>query len=228
MNFVIDGLLVAVGVLCIVIGVRKGLFKSAADCLKLIAAAILASIAAHPISKWVFDAFVLEGFSERVRESVDGLEHVEGVQNYFETLPDFLKGFLQTRGITSSSLADTVSDSSEAVAQSIIDVLSPVFISIISFFAFIVLFIIFVILLSIVVRMISGIVALPILSQIDSLLGGVFGAVFAVIIMWIIVGAIQFIASLGGQETYVALKDAMDSSAIGGFISTLNPFSFIF
>ncbi len=228
MNFVIDILLLAVIIFSVVLGIRKGFFRSAADCLKMIAAAIFASLIASPISKWIFDVFVLEGFSEKVGESTQGLQNAEAVTAYFDTIPEFLQGFLMARGITSSSVANSLENSADAVAQSIVDVLSPVFISIISFFVFILLFIIFVILLSIVVRIVSGIVSLPILSQIDSVLGGVFGILFAMVLVWIILGALNFMAALGGSDISTWLENSLNSSYIGSFAQTFNPLEWLF
>ncbi len=228
MNFVIDILLLAVIIFSVVLGIRKGFFRSAADCLKVVAAAILASLVANPISGWMFDVFVRDGLSSRISESTQGLENTEAVTAYFDTLPEFLQSFLVSRGITASSVASSLDSTSTAIHDSIMNVLAPVFISIISFFVFILLFIIFLILLSIVVRLISGVVSLPILSQIDSILGGVFGILFAVVLVWIILGALNFVADLGGSDISVWLDDSLNKSYIGSFVYTFNPLSWLF
>lgn len=114
MGILLDILVILIGVLCIVIGVRKGFLRTAAIALCVLLSIVLSGVLSRPMAQAVYTdsveptirAAITEGIKSVGNDSLDeGLGHIEGF------LPNFLNRFLSDGGKSlNESLVDHYGD----------------------------------------------------------------------------------------------------------------------
>lgn len=228
MKFVFDGAILLVLVLFTIFGVKKGFVRSVAEFLGAIAAAVAASWVGGMAAEFLYNTFFRQGVYDRITVVSQGASSQEAVEQFFTGLPDFIVRLLEMNGITAEKAAASVTGAGASVAQAVTDVLSPVFIGLIKVFAVIVLFLLFMVIIRAVAGLISGICSLPILRQVNGLLGGIFGFLMGTVIVWIVVGAIQFFEPMMAEDMRKEVSSTVDSSVVCKWVVSMNPVKWIF
>ncbi len=224
------------GILCVLVlvtalGVKRGFIKSTVHFLGAVIAAFLASALGGAAAKWVFDAFFREGLVARIASSIAPLGEGSisaAVSEVLESLPDFLVRTLEDAGITANSLEGIVSTRSGEVPELIADALAPVFISFLKVLAVFVLFMLFMILVRLLADLVSSMFTLPLLRQVNGLLGGVFGFLLALVSIWVILSALQVFLPMLTPEAQTEVNELLDRSVILGILTKMNPLRVMF
>lgn len=230
MQFVFDAIILVMLIIFTVIGVKKGFVRACAEFLGAIASAIAASMLGGQLASFLYNTFFKEGIYEKISTAVsaDGAGVSDGIKKLFEGLPDFVVQWLSSNGITAKGLEASAGQSSKAVATVITDTLSPVFISLIKVFVVIILFLLFMIIIKAIANLLSGIFSLPILRQINGLLGGVCGLFLGTIVIWIVVGAVQFFEPMMASDLQKDMDKTINNSIICKYVVAMNPVKWIF
>ena len=231
MNIMLDLVILCVFVLFTVIGVRRGLVKSAAHFLGSILAAFFASALGGAVANFAFKTLFRDALVKRISESLSSLgagSMFSAIENVLSSLPDFIVRALQQAGITANSLEGVVANRSGQAAELIADSLSPVFISFLKVLAVIVLFALFMILVRVLADMVAGVFRLPMLRQFNSALGGLFGFLLALVSVWIAVSAIQVFTPMLAAEAQTDVELMLDRSVLAGLIIRMNPLGAMF
>lgn len=228
MPYIIDIVVVLLAIILIVTGVRKGIIRSAIEFLGTIASVLVASWLGGMVSAWIFDTFFKQGLYDRVLKIAQGKTGPEAVTSLFEGLPEFVVRLLGMNGITESSVSHTVNSSAVDIAGGVTTALSPVFISIIKVFAVIILFVLCMLVVKGLASLISGIFRLPVLHQLNGLLGGIFGLLSCAVIVWVAFSLFTFLSPMLDAKGQKTVDDALDKSIVTKHIVALNPFDWIF
>ena len=228
MQYAFDGIILLVVVMFTVIGVKKGFVKSIAEFLGAVISAIAASWVGGIISTAVYDSFFRQGVYDKIQAAATSTEAGGTAEKILNSMPEMIVKFLEMNGITAESIRTTVDTAGASAAKAVTDAVSPVFIGIIKVFAVIVLFLLFMIIISAVARLISGICRLPVLRQVNGLLGGIFGLMLGTIVVWIVVGAIQFFVPMMSQDIQKNVDTTVNNSYIAKVVANLNPIKWIF
>ncbi len=231
MNYALDIIFLCVLLLFTVVGVRRGFIRSGLHFLGTVIAAFLASALGGAVAQWVFDALFRDALVSRVNEGLAaiGTDSVElALQNVLSSLPDFLTRALTDAGVTVSSLQGILANSNAEAAEVITDSLAPVFVSYLKVLAVIVLFFLFVLLVRPLSQLIAGIFRLPLLRQVDGLLGGVFGLLLALVALWVAVSAVQVFLPMLTGSVQADVQVALDHSILAGALIRINPLSIMF
>lgn len=231
MGYVLDILIVAVCVVFIVVGAYRGLIRSAAHFLGAVLAACLASALGGPLAQWVFDTLFRPALVERIGESLTSFgsgDTLAAVQQVLSSLPDFILRALEQAGVTDVTIASSLANQSSQAASAIADTLSPVFVGFLKVLAVIVLFFLFMM----VVRALAGVLStafhLPILRQVDALLGGVLGLLLAVASLWILLAAVEVFTPMLASDMQAQMEDALRQSTLAGPLVNWNPLDIMF
>ena len=227
MSIIFDIVIIVIFVIMTFSGIRKGLIKSLADFLGAVIAAILASSVAVWVSEWIFNSFIRQGIYDRVSETLKKEETREAVSSVFETLPDFFVDMLSQKGINEITVATQAVGTKDDISNFVVNAISPVFILMVQFFAMILLFILFLILIRFVASIVTKLFSIPILAQLNALLGGVFGFLFSVIITWLAISLLMVAIGTFDQETALNIENAVNNSYLAKYIFELNPFAFL-
>lgn len=110
----------------------------------------------------------------------------------------------------------------------ITDYLAPVFTGFLKVMAVIVLFFLLMTLVRLLANLVGRTFRLPILGQIDGLLGGVFGFLLALLAVWIVVAAVTVVMPILDTATRYQVDQALDQSVIAGLFMQANPLKGMF
>lgn len=231
MNMILDIGLLCVFLFFILIGVKRGFIRSAVHFLGAVIAAFLASALGGAAAKWVFDTLFREALVSKIGEtifSLGGQGAAAAAEETLSSLPDFIQRALEEAGITVGSLQGMLASKTGEAAELIADALSPVFISFLKVLAVIVLFMLFTMLVRVLANLVASVFRLPVLRQLDGLLGGVFGFLLALVALWILVSAVQVFIPMLAVGARADLEEALDHSLLAGLLIKSNPMGTMF
>lgn len=231
MNYALDIVLLCVFLLFVAVGVRRGFIRSAAHFLGSVIAAFLASALGGAAAKWVFDVLFRDALVEKIGASIGSLggnNAAAGIQEVLGSLPDFLVRALEAAGITSASLEGMLATKTGEAAELIADSLSPVLVGFLKVLAVIVLFLLFMMVVRFLADLLGRAFRLPILRQLNGLLGGVFGFLLALVAVWVIVSAVQVFLPMFTSEARQSVEEALNHSILAGLLVKSNPLGAMF
>lgn len=183
MSLVLDVILLIIAAICIISGYKKGLIRSV---MNLVTAAVsfLAAYALTPkLSAYISDKFVMNMVSGDIKDTLDSLTSVNGgdLVKLFSDMPEALSNMLSRYNASPSVGAVTAAETSESLARTIA---APVVNTVSTAISFLIIFIVAVIVMKILTLILDGLFKLPLLNGANKMLGLVFGAVTAIVIIW--------------------------------------------
>ncbi len=228
MNYIVDIIILVIIAIFTVRGVRNGFFYSAANFLSVVVAIIIATLFSDMVSEFLFNTFFRAGLEERLMLELeqDGLNLA--VQNLFETLPKFMIDALAERGITQVSIVDGVSGTTEEMAIAVTASVSEAIITIINFFVIIILAIILIIAIKFAIKLANNVFKLPLISQVNQILGGVFGFMFSLVLIFVVISAATFLLNVANDTWMITINEYLENSLLAEKIMNGNPFTWIF
>lgn len=190
MAYLLDILLVALFVLCVWIGWRRGFIKTVSGLIALVVALVVASILSGPIANAVYGTAVEPVVMTTLEEqfATEALPTAAQMDAALEKLPAFVIGLLKAGEMDSgAAILEKVNAvaAGETVAQAITDrVITPIVLPLMQMLCSVILFIVAYLLTAIVLRLLDVVAKLPLLKQLNNLLGVVAGAVTGAV--WVV------------------------------------------
>ena len=232
MEYILDLIFIALAVVMIILGAKKGLIKALLDGLSTIASGIIAYILATPVAKVIYDAFVrgvvksefLKGLNDSGTDFGSISEKVNALVN---ELPEGALAIASKFGFdVNGAISDVVSsapDSNESLVETLMtNIGDNIFLTITEAVTMIALFIVVSIALTFVIRLLNKVVKkLPVIKQANKLAGGLLGLVKAVVIIFVISTVLVFVQN---EE----LAPMINSSVILKVVNDINPLLNIF
>lgn len=228
MQYLADIIIAVALIFFTIAGVHKGLFKSIADFLGVIISAVLAAAFSTKISTMIFDTFVKTGLETRINTSLESTTESYAVFELFENLPSYVLALFERQGITEEALAASIKSSSDEACDVIMNTITPTLVMIINFFVIIILFILLVVVIKFIAKIIDGIFKLPLLAQLNELLGGVFGLLAGLMFVFFVISAVDFASLVVSSSITESIETALENSFLTKIIIDNNPFSSIF
>lgn len=191
---VADILIIAVIVIFIAVGSVRGIAKTLLNLAGIVITAVASYYLADFLSQLVYNTFVKDIIITNLEIAIqnNGIEYA--MNNCFEAVPSWITGMISmVLAVFGTNIADfqkslTIPESFAATtAETIEGVISPIIISMFSGLLVIILFIVIFILIRQLIKLLEKVFEIPVIKQINHLLGGVLGAVEGLIIAWIAV-----------------------------------------
>ena len=110
----------------------------------------------------------------------------------------------------------------------VVDYLSPVFVNFLKVLAVIVLFFLFTTLARLLAALISDLLRLPILRELDGILGGVFGFLLALVSVWVVVAGVTVFMPMLDASSQGEVQAALDGSVFTATLVKMNPLGGMF
>lgn len=232
MEYILDLIFIALAVVMIILGAKKGLIKALLDGLSTIASGIIAYVLATPVAKVIYDVFVrgivksefLKGLDDSgtdfgsISEKVNALvnELPEGALNIASKFGFDVNGAI-------SNVVSSAPDSNESLVETLMtNIGDNIFLKITEAVTMFALFIVVSIALTFVIRLLNKVVKkLPVVKQANKLAGGLLGLVKAVVIIFVISTVLVFVQN---EE----LAPMINSSVILKVVNDINPLLNIF
>lgn len=223
MHWVLDAAVLAAVILFAISGAKKGFVKSCADFFGALIAMVGAGILSNPAAQWIYVTFFKEPLVEKISATVMGLGTGEAVQAVFSGFPEILQRALSAAGITQGSVVAQLQNGADSVAEGIAEALSPMLTGFVRVLAMVVLFLLLVVLIRAVATLLTGLFELPILREVNGLLGAVFGALMAVIVLWIVLSCVQVFTPMLSADMQGKIYEALEGSLLAGALYGFNP-----
>ena len=205
MAIIVDLVILAIFVLCIIIGYIRGLTGSLIKIVSFVLSLVIAFVLFIPISNLVINHTQIdESLEQSIREMIIGNE--EGQE---ENMPEAITDYITQQ-------VESASDSAkEAIADS---TASEVSLTIVKAGTWIVLFIVARILLIFLKFITSLITKLPVIKQFDKLGGIIYGILEGLIIVYVLLAIISFVSPMMNGT----LANAIEESHVGSMLYNNN------
>lgn len=218
-----DIIIVAVIVLFALIGVKRGIAKTILNLAGLVLTAISAYYLSSFLSQFIYDSFLKQTVITNIQQIIEqnGIDYA--LNNCLEAVPQWINGILSFfAGIFGVSLDEfesqliIPSDISSSTSQVVESTVAPVVTSVLLIIFVIVLFIIIFIIVKKLIRLASGVFNIPVIKQINQLLGGIFGLAEGLLVVFIAVNIFDIVT---GYTNPALLSNELFSGAIFKFFS---------
>ena len=204
MSIIVDLVILAIFIICIIIGYVRGLTGSLIKILSFVLSIVIAFILFVPISNLIINNTQIDdNLEQSIREMIIGNNEEE------QKMPEAITDYIQQQ-------VENASDSAkEAIAD---NTAHEVALTIVKAGTWIALFIIARILL-IFLRFITSLIAkLPVIKQFDKLGGIIYGVLEGLIIVYVLLAIISFVAPMINNT----LVNAIDESFVGSMMYNNN------
>lgn len=228
MGLIIDIIIVLLIVTFVLQGMKRGIVKTVLMIANIIISAALSSFLSLNISNYIYNTFIRTAIYDKIYESLIDNDLYTVVTSFFGDLPEGIINILDYNNISQSSILSGVTGTTEMMSEDVLELISPVFISIINVFVTIIVFFLFYVIFNIFINIICSFVKIPILSSVNSLIGGAFGLIFAICIVWILIALLSFANQFVSGEDANIIFDGINNSTLATLLSSLNPFSSLF
>ena len=225
MGILLDIGFVIIILLCVVFGYKKGFFKSIAGFIGAVIAMFLAWVLAGLIANALYQGI----FREKLIDHISAVLSNDALASFPEkaaqvvvNLPGFLSNTLNNQGITSSQIEQSLQAAGNNAAPATADLISPAIIWLLQLLLTVILFFILVILVRLVIKLIGNVFRLPVLRQVDGILGGLFGIFKGVVYIFLVCILLQLLMPVIGNSSE-PMKQVLDNSFIYQFIFYNNP-----
>ncbi len=226
MGYILDGIILLICLLCVLIGVKRGFVHSVVRFLGSIIAALLASALGGVLAQWLFDTMFRGAMVEKINSSLQTLgadNAAAAASQVLASLPDFLVRALEEAGVTLETVSHAINSQTSGAAGMVVDYLSPVFVNFLKVLAVIVLFFLFMTIVRLLAALVGDILRLPILKEVDGLLGGVFGFLLTMVSVWVVVAGVMVFMPMLDSGTQQQVQEALDGSLLTGVLVNMNP-----
>lgn len=209
----VDLIILAVILIYLLIGLRRGFVLMVAHCVSGILSYIVASSAASRLAEPVSEAILVPHLSKTIADSMlasDGEAATSA--DLWNSQSEYLRGLLMKSGMTEDTLAlaeNPIAHLSEAIASAVGRAI-----------AYVVLFFLIFLLCSIAIHLLANVLNLvahlPILGSFNSLLGGLLGAVFGLILCTIVLWTLKLLVPAVYSDYGFLPPSEMHRSVIAG------------
>ena len=230
MGIILDIVLVLLLAIFLYDGFKRGAVKSLIDIVGYVVVLTLTSWLAGILADAIFTTFVQPHVLNEINQALQsstGSDPASQVSTLFNTLPSFVTNTLNFYGVTQEHLVSAARASSNNIAEDIMKSISPVFINLIKTVAFSTLIVVLTSVFKVFSRTLNRVFNLPILKQINKLLGLVCGALKCVIIIFIVCYIIQIVLPMMSNTPEILSQNSIDSTIIFKNIYYNNPLNSI-
>lgn len=220
---VADIIIIAVFALLFFIDFKRGIAITILNVAGLALTGFLAYHISNFLASWVYTAFVQQTLTTNLQQMIDTQGINSAIANSFSALPNWVMGmlgfFLSIFGLDSSVYTNDFqvpNSAATAVSTSVENLIQPVITGMFRLVIGAVLSIIIFIIIKILVKKLAIVFKIPVVKQINKLLGGVLGLAEAAILVFFAVNIFSGVLEFSNPEM---LNNPMISGAVFKFFS---------
>ena len=220
---VADIIIIAVFALLFFIDFKRGIAITILNVAGLALTGFLAYHISNFLASWVYTAFVQQTLTTNLQQMIDTQGINSAITNSFSALPNWVMGmlgfFLSIFGLDSSVYTNDFqvpNSAAAAVSTSVENLIQPVITGMFRLVIGVVISIIIFIIIKILVKKLAIVFKIPVVKQINKLLGGVLGLAEAAILVFFAVNIFSGVLEFSNPEM---LNNPMISGAVFKFFS---------
>lgn len=195
-----DILIIALIVIFIFIGIKRGFAKCLLNLAGLIVNIMLTQWLSGFLSGWIYESFIRQSVIDNLQNQIMENGYTHTVANAFDSVPEWIRTMVESvfsfSGISLQDLQSGVfvsNTQSQSLAQSIERPLGEIIITVISMLMSVLLFIVFMVLIKILIRFVLKFFNIPVIKQIDRTIGGILGFIEGIIFVCVAINIIYVI-----------------------------------
>lgn len=211
-----DIIILSIVVLFMIIGFKRGIAITLLNLAGLVITAISAYYLSTFLSQLIYDTF----FKQNIISNLEQIIEQEGIEyailNCFDAVPQWITVLVSfivgVFGISIDEFEKNMTfskDLSLTLAQNIEQTLGSVIVTVFGIILIIVIFILLFILVKKIIRLTLKVFNIPVIKQVNKILGGVLGAVEGIVLVWFAINVFYAIMSFTNP-------DVIENSAITG------------
>lgn len=220
---VADIIIIAVFALLFFIDFKRGIAITILNVAGVALTGFLAYHISNFLASWVYTAFVQQTLTTNLQQMIDTQGINSAIANSFSALPNWVMGmlgfFLSIFGLDSSVYTNDFqvpNSAAVAVSASVENLIQPVITGMFRLVIGVVISIIIFIIIKILVKKLARVFKIPVVKQINELLGGVLGLAEAAILVFFAVNIFSGVLEFSNPEM---LNNPMISGAVFKFFS---------
>ena len=221
---VADIIIIAVFALLFFIDFKRGIAITILNVAGVALTGFLAYHISNFLASWVYTAFVQQTLTTNLQQMIDTQGINSAIANSFSALPNWVMGmlgfFLSIFGLDSSVYTNDFQVPNSAAAagstSGVENLIQPVIIGMFRLVIGVVISIIIFIIIKILVKKLARVFKIPVVKQINKLLGGVLGLTEAAILVFFAVNIFSGVLEFSNPEM---LNNPMISGAVFKFFS---------
>ena len=218
-----DVIIIAVFALLFFIDFKRGIAITILNVAGVALTGFLAYHISNFLASWVYTAFVQQTLTTNLQQMIDTQGINSAIANSFSALPNWVMGmlgfFLSIFGLDSSVYTNDFqvpNSAATAVSTSVENLIQPVITGMFRLVIGVVISIIIFIIIKILVKKLARVFKIPVVKQINKLLGGVLGLAEAAILVFFAVNIFSGVLEFSNPEM---LNNPMISGAVFKFFS---------
>ena len=220
---VADIIIIAVFALLFFIDFKRGIAITILNVAGVALTGFLAYHISNFLASWVYTAFVQQTLTTNLQQMIDTQGINSAIANSFSALPNWVMGmlgfFLSIFGLDSSVYTNdfqVANSAATAVSASVENLIQPVITGMFRLVIGVVISVIIFIIIKILVKKLARVFKIPVVKQINKLLGGVLGLAEAAILVFFAVNIFSGVLEFSNPEM---LNNPMISGAVFKFFS---------
>lgn len=211
MNYLFDIAVVLLVVLFMWLGYKKGIVRSILGLCSTFLSFWTSGFVSAFLANKIYMIFIRPTLFSNVTKAISSetvqVGDLSKVANVINCCPKFLRGSLSNYEVTNDMILSKLGLATHVAAEQITDMLGPVFINFVRIITMAILVTIFMILFRMFTNMICRAFRLPILKQINQVLGMIFGALKGVVVVFLAVFFVRLSLPLSTNYKSKAFSD---------------------
>lgn len=229
--YILDGAVILIFLLAILIGYRRGFVKAAIRLVGCVLALVVALCISRPLAGGVFDVFLADPLKDTVAAQIGPTDEQavqEALDKVLENLPRPVVNALAGMGLgtpeeITRQVQGALGGSAQEIAGEIVTlVLRPVAVSLLGALLFLIVFVLCMVLVGILASVINKAFQLPVLKQVNGLLGVVVGALEGVLLVFVGV-TIVTVVSYASDSDGLLSRSVVEQTRIVQAIERVSP-----
>lgn len=223
MGIIFDAVFLLLIAVLVMTGVHRGVARSLLGLAGVLLAGFLAGSLSQPVAGWVYDVSLKNVMLDGLTQAIGSNTGADTAEAVFSSLPGWLAGLLQSNGLDQQNLEILLAQSGSQTAQAAEAVLRPVVVQLLRVVIAFIMFLVFSILLGVVTHALGKVFRLPLLRQIDGLLGGVVGLLQGIVCCVLLCLLLQWMVGSNPDPSGQWIHDGVSQSFVCQTVSQFLP-----
>lgn len=226
MGILADIIVCAVILLCVLIGFSRGFIKSFIEFIGYFAAMIASVFLANVLSVFVYNTVLRDIMIKKISSAITdsaAMPVEQKVQAVLQTLPKFITNGMGEHGVTTQSLGKTLSASAASAAPKAADLMSPMVIGLTKVIFTVIIFVLLLMVIRLLAKAVNTVFKLPLLHEVNSLLGGVFGLLKGILVVLLLCSLLELTVPVTQVKSQEFMQQTLNSSFVFKTLYQNNP-----
>lgn len=222
----LDAGILILGLVFVLVGFHRGVIKSLVELVGTVAAVVAAILLSSMIAPAIFDSFIRPPMIEQIQGAIDntvGQDVAAQVQQILDTLPQFLSQSLAGYGMNADQIGQAMNGAADNAAGAVADLIAPVVTDLVKTVLMLILFLVLFIVVRLLARGIDKVFGLPVLRQLNAVLGAVFGVLKCVVFVLILCTVLRVILPMVSTVPEIFSQETIESSVLFQYFYDHNP-----